>query len=86
MKATLTKRVTDDGVDFIKDDVPIGTLYEVDEKSVQLLSWYDKRTEKITPRPCILVFTSYHKDFHGVKNSVDRPGWLPLELFNLEAD
>jgi hypothetical protein len=85
MKAMLIKRNTDDGVEFIKDDVPIGEIYEVDEKSIQSMLWGDLHTGKQTSRLSISVLTSYHKGSTG-GNSKERPGWLPIELFNLEAD
>lgn len=36
-KATLTKRKTNDGFWEVQDDVPIGTEYMVDRKSIQVV-------------------------------------------------
>lgn len=51
-KAILVKRTTEDGVDFIEDDVPLGKEYWVDLDSLGPLEWgcLDRPGKKIHPR------------------------------------
>ena len=76
-KARVVKRDTEDGVNFLLDEVPIGFIYELDADSIHDLDWLDKRTGKTTKRATAIVYGS-------ATNKGSAIGWMPLELFALE--
>ena len=54
VKATLVGRITKDGLDLIKETVPIGKQYEVLPESITKGLNYDTETKKTTPLQLIL--------------------------------
>lgn len=59
-KATLIKRVTEDGNASIKDDVPLGKTYQVDLDTRKVYDMYNVETHKFHSKEAI-----YAKDPEG---------------------
>ena len=77
VRAIVAKRDTEDGTEFLLDEVPIGFVYEADLASIQISEWCNPKTKKTTARVSIHVTGSAT----GKGNST---GIMPLELFRLE--
>jgi hypothetical protein len=77
VKAIVVKRSTEDGVTFLRDEVPIGFAYLADTLDICTMSWYNTKTSKTTDRPCIWCKGSYT----GIEPV---EGYMPMELFKLE--
>ena len=75
VKATLVKKITDSGIDFIKDEIPLGKVYEVLPESISEGINLDSRTGECSTLTIILA-----------SNDDGTFGWLPLELLKLEQN
>lgn len=75
VKTTLKARTTQDGVDFIKDEVPLGKQYWIDLDSVRQGVWLNTDRNIEVTRPMAMVFA---------KEDGSDAGWMPLELFITE--
>jgi len=56
-RATLVSRMTGDGWDVIKDDVPLGKVYYVEiESAVTLLHGNSDHPKEMIPRLCVMTY------------------------------
>jgi len=74
MKATLIKKESLGDVPGIKDEIPLGTVYQVDPTRMSIHFLQNKKSGKITPVPSIWADPG-----DGA-----RAGWLPLEFLKME--
>ena len=70
--ATLIKRMTDDGLVEIQDDVELGKTYTVDDRTIRMATGYNHVLKKKWMRLIIDV-----KSDEGVR-------WFPLELLQMK--
>lgn len=70
--AILIKKITDDGLVEVQDDVEIGKSYTVDDKTIRTEAGFNHVLEKKWIRLVIEII-----DDEG-------PGWFPTELLKIE--
>lgn len=71
--ATLIKRTTDDGLVEIQDDVELGRLYTVDDRTIRLATGYNVVKKQEWTRLIVDV-----KEDEDVR-------WFPVELLKIEG-
>lgn len=76
VEARLVKRDTGDGVDFIKNSVPIGKVYWINLETLRQGSWYKTSTGKTVLRQTVDTYD---------KTSGFKDGSLPTELLEWEG-
>ena len=77
VRAIVAKRDTEDGTEFLLDEVPIGFVYEAELASIVIAEWYNTETAKKTARVNIHITGS-------ATGKGNLTGIMPLELFRLE--
>lgn len=74
-RATLTKHVTDDGLSEILDEIPLGTVYEVELSTMREVELFN--TEYQRDHTKIIVIAR-----GGVSGTM---GWMVVEHLKIEA-
>lgn len=76
IRVKLVKRITDDGVDFVRDEVPLGTLYEFNSDTLVNRDWRNLIANVVVTRPSAVV----------VRVDNGSKGWMPIELFEVDSE